>query len=69
MNTAVIGAPVWNRTSVNRLSGDCSATELQVREWCVRVDSNHGSPACRAGAFATKLRTHEMVRAERIELP
>jgi hypothetical protein len=35
-----VGAPVWNRTSIDRLSSDCSATELQVRRWCGREDSN-----------------------------
>ena len=49
----VSGSPARYRTAVFRLSAGRSAFEL--RENAGASDSNRGSPACRAGAFAAKL--------------
>src|SRR5215510_1351662 len=51
----VDGSPARYRTAVFRLSAGRSAFELRERSWCFVADSNRGSPACRAGALATKL--------------
>ena len=52
------GAPVWNRTSIDRLSSDCSPTELQVRWWCVLLGTIQRPRPCHSRALPTELKTH-----------